>query len=78
MSNTAGQVIKCRAAVAWEAGKPLVIEEKRWHHRRPVKFVLRYSSPPFATLMFTSGKLRVRIHYFLVYLVMKLEGLWRA
>ncbi|WJX40347.1 Alcohol dehydrogenase [Trifolium repens] len=27
MSNTAGQVIKCRAAVAWEAGKPLVIEE---------------------------------------------------
>ncbi|KAK2390532.1 alcohol dehydrogenase [Trifolium repens] len=27
MSNTTGQVIKCRAAVAWEAGKPLVIEE---------------------------------------------------
>ncbi|XP_059665866.1 alcohol dehydrogenase 3-like [Cornus florida] len=27
MSNTAGQVICCRAAVAWEAGKPLVIEE---------------------------------------------------
>ncbi|KAM4122905.1 hypothetical protein ACB094_01G118900 [Castanea mollissima] len=27
MSSTAGQVIKCRAAVAWEAGKPLVIEE---------------------------------------------------
>ncbi|KAL5075594.1 hypothetical protein RYX36_014578 [Vicia faba] len=27
MSNTAGQIIKCRAAVAWEAGKPLVIEE---------------------------------------------------
>ncbi|TQE06948.1 hypothetical protein C1H46_007477 [Malus baccata] len=27
MSNTAGQVIRCRAAVAWEAGKPLVIEE---------------------------------------------------
>nr|KYP69928.1 Alcohol dehydrogenase 1 [Cajanus cajan] len=27
MSNTAGQVIKCKAAVAWEAGKPLVIEE---------------------------------------------------
>ncbi|CAI8598447.1 unnamed protein product [Vicia faba] len=27
MSTTAGQVIKCRAAVAWEAGKPLVIEE---------------------------------------------------
>ncbi|XP_050878693.1 alcohol dehydrogenase 1-like isoform X1 [Lathyrus oleraceus] len=26
-SNTAGQIIKCRAAVAWEAGKPLVIEE---------------------------------------------------
>ncbi|KAK2444145.1 alcohol dehydrogenase [Trifolium repens] len=26
-NNTAGQVIKCRAAVAWEAGKPLVIEE---------------------------------------------------
>ncbi|KAK9944099.1 hypothetical protein M0R45_009683 [Rubus argutus] len=24
---TAGRVIKCRAAVAWEAGKPLVIEE---------------------------------------------------
>ncbi|KAK9944091.1 hypothetical protein M0R45_009675 [Rubus argutus] len=24
---TAGQVIKCKAAVAWEAGKPLVIEE---------------------------------------------------
>jgi len=27
MANTAGQVIRCRAAVAWEAGKPLVIEE---------------------------------------------------
>ncbi|TYK27313.1 alcohol dehydrogenase 1 [Cucumis melo var. makuwa] len=25
--STAGQVIKCKAAVAWEAGKPLVIEE---------------------------------------------------
>ncbi|MCL7036138.1 hypothetical protein MKW94_000024, partial [Papaver nudicaule] len=27
MANTTGQVIKCKAAVAWEAGKPLVIEE---------------------------------------------------
>ncbi|GMH17130.1 hypothetical protein Nepgr_018971 [Nepenthes gracilis] len=27
MSATVGQVIRCRAAVAWEAGKPLVIEE---------------------------------------------------
>ncbi|KAH9610981.1 hypothetical protein KSS87_002809 [Heliosperma pusillum] len=27
MSNTAGQVIRCKAAVAWEAGKPLVMEE---------------------------------------------------
>ncbi|KAE9615279.1 hypothetical protein Lal_00048133 [Lupinus albus] len=27
MSSTVGKVIKCRAAVAWEAGKPLVIEE---------------------------------------------------
>uniref|UniRef100_A0A6N2NAI9 alcohol dehydrogenase n=1 Tax=Salix viminalis TaxID=40686 RepID=A0A6N2NAI9_SALVM len=27
MSSTAGQVISCKAAVAWEAGKPLVIEE---------------------------------------------------
>ncbi|GAB2272560.1 hypothetical protein Dimus_007381 [Dionaea muscipula] len=27
MSSTAGQVIRCRAAVAWEAGKPLVIEQ---------------------------------------------------
>ncbi|CAI9755860.1 unnamed protein product [Fraxinus pennsylvanica] len=27
MSATAGQVIRCKAAVAWEAGKPLVIEE---------------------------------------------------
>ncbi|KAK9162628.1 hypothetical protein Syun_003530 [Stephania yunnanensis] len=27
MSSTMGQVIRCRAAVAWEAGKPLVIEE---------------------------------------------------
>ncbi|KAH7861091.1 hypothetical protein Vadar_021605 [Vaccinium darrowii] len=27
MVSTAGQVILCRAAVAWEAGKPLVIEE---------------------------------------------------
>ncbi|XXG87176.1 hypothetical protein AAC387_Pa11g1927 [Persea americana] len=26
-SSTAGQVIRCKAAVAWEAGKPLVIEE---------------------------------------------------
>ncbi|XP_031120917.1 alcohol dehydrogenase 1-like isoform X2 [Ipomoea triloba] len=26
-ANTAGQVIRCKAAVAWEAGKPLVIEE---------------------------------------------------
>ncbi|XP_022926240.1 alcohol dehydrogenase 1-like [Cucurbita moschata] len=27
MSSTAGRVIKCKAAVAWEAGKPLAIEE---------------------------------------------------
>ncbi|KAK7261662.1 hypothetical protein RIF29_27978 [Crotalaria pallida] len=27
MSSKVGQVIKCKAAVAWEAGKPLVIEE---------------------------------------------------
>ncbi|KAL6984365.1 alcohol dehydrogenase [Sarracenia purpurea var. burkii] len=27
MSSTAGQIIRCRAAVSWEAGKPLVIEE---------------------------------------------------
>ncbi|CAN1801801.1 Alcohol dehydrogenase 1 [Linum perenne] len=27
MSNTAGQVIRCKAAIAWEAGKPLVIQE---------------------------------------------------
>ncbi|KAJ0578896.1 Alcohol dehydrogenase 2 [Helianthus annuus] len=27
MSSTNGQVIRCKAAVAWEAGKPLVIEE---------------------------------------------------
>ncbi|KAK4781008.1 hypothetical protein SAY87_017114 [Trapa incisa] len=27
MTSTADQVIRCRAAVAWEAGKPLVIEE---------------------------------------------------
>jgi alcohol dehydrogenase class-P len=27
MASTVGKVIKCRAAVAWEAGKPLVIEE---------------------------------------------------
>ncbi|XP_020107212.1 alcohol dehydrogenase 1 [Ananas comosus] len=27
MSSMAGKVIKCKAAVAWEAGKPLVIEE---------------------------------------------------
>ncbi|KAK3043793.1 hypothetical protein RJ639_000492 [Escallonia herrerae] len=27
MSSTVGQVILCKAAVAWEAGKPLVIEE---------------------------------------------------
>ncbi|KAK1299423.1 alcohol dehydrogenase [Acorus calamus] len=27
MSSTAGFVIPCRAAVAWEAGKPLVIEQ---------------------------------------------------
>ncbi|KAH0467042.1 hypothetical protein IEQ34_004280 [Dendrobium chrysotoxum] len=27
ISGTAGQVIRCKAAVAWEAGKPLVIEE---------------------------------------------------
>ncbi|KAJ8477020.1 hypothetical protein OPV22_020747 [Ensete ventricosum] len=27
MASTVGQVIKCRAAVAWEAGEPLVIEE---------------------------------------------------
>ncbi|KAK7350876.1 hypothetical protein VNO77_09907 [Canavalia gladiata] len=26
-SSTAGKVIRCKAAVAWEAGKPLVIEE---------------------------------------------------
>ncbi|KMZ75204.1 Alcohol dehydrogenase 1 [Zostera marina] len=27
MASTAGKVIKCKAAVAWEAGKPLVMEE---------------------------------------------------
>ncbi|GAV61473.1 LOW QUALITY PROTEIN: ADH_zinc_N domain-containing protein/ADH_N domain-containing protein [Cephalotus follicularis] len=27
MSSTTGQIIRCKAAVAWEAGKPLVIEE---------------------------------------------------
>ncbi|KAJ6954146.1 hypothetical protein NC652_005780 [Populus alba x Populus x berolinensis] len=27
MSSTAGQVIRCKAAVAWEAAKPLAIEE---------------------------------------------------
>ncbi|KAL7128310.1 hypothetical protein ABFS83_14G307700 [Erythranthe nasuta] len=27
MSSTEGQVIRCKAAVSWEAGKPLVIEE---------------------------------------------------
>ncbi|KAK3411468.1 hypothetical protein EUGRSUZ_I00224 [Eucalyptus grandis] len=27
MASTAGQVIRCKAAVAWEAGKPLVMEE---------------------------------------------------
>ncbi|KAB5556397.1 hypothetical protein DKX38_007306 [Salix brachista] len=27
MSGTAGQVIRCKAAVAWEAGKPLLMEE---------------------------------------------------
>ncbi|CAK7354978.1 unnamed protein product [Dovyalis caffra] len=27
MASTAGQIIRCKAAVAWEAGKPLVIEE---------------------------------------------------
>ncbi|XP_074372131.1 alcohol dehydrogenase 1-like [Apium graveolens] len=27
MSSTEGQVIRCKAAVAWEAGKPLVIDE---------------------------------------------------
>ncbi|KAI8531461.1 hypothetical protein RHMOL_Rhmol11G0138600 [Rhododendron molle] len=27
MPSTVGQVIRCKAAVAWEAGKPLVIEE---------------------------------------------------
>ncbi|KAG9457247.1 hypothetical protein H6P81_001755 [Aristolochia fimbriata] len=27
MSSTAGQVVRCKAAVAWEAGKPLVMEE---------------------------------------------------
>nr|KYP40955.1 Alcohol dehydrogenase [Cajanus cajan] len=27
VSTTAGKVIRCKAAVAWEAGKPLVIEE---------------------------------------------------
>jgi len=27
MSSTKGQVIKCKAAVAWEAAKPLSIED---------------------------------------------------
>lgn len=27
MSNTAGQVIKCKAAVCWGAGEPLKIED---------------------------------------------------
>ncbi|KAK1345714.1 hypothetical protein QTO34_008178 [Cnephaeus nilssonii] len=35
------RVIKCKAAVAWEAGKPLSIEEVRWHPQRLMKFELR-------------------------------------
>ncbi|KAG6674040.1 hypothetical protein I3842_15G022300 [Carya illinoinensis] len=78
MSSTAGQVIKCKAAVAWEAGKPLVIEEVEVAPPQANEVRVKSFSPPFVTLMFTSGKRRGRHRCFLAYLGMKLEELWRV
>ncbi|CAM8902461.1 unnamed protein product [Rhodiola kirilowii] len=78
-TTTAGQVISCRAAVAWEAGKPLVIEqvEVAPPQSMEVRVKILFTSLS-AILMFISGKLRARPHYFLAFFAMKLAELWKV
>ncbi|KAJ4967375.1 hypothetical protein NE237_019224 [Protea cynaroides] len=59
MSSTAGKVIRCRVAVAWEAGKPLVIEEVEVAppQKSEVRLKILFTSL-FATRMSISGKAR--------------------
>ncbi|XP_070042289.1 uncharacterized protein [Nicotiana tomentosiformis] len=66
MSSIVGKVIHCKAAMAWEPGKPLLIKEVEMAPpKRKWKFVLRSSTLSSAILISTSGKQR--------YL-----GLWRG
>ncbi|KAB1220908.1 Alcohol dehydrogenase class-P [Morella rubra] len=60
MSSTAGQVIKCKAAVAWEAGKPLVIEEIEVAPPQANEVRVRILYTSLATLMFTFGNPRFK------------------
>nr|QMS43729.1 alcohol dehydrogenase [Betula platyphylla] len=90
MSSTAGQVIKCKAAVAWEAGKPLVIEEVEVAppQANEVRVKILFTSLCHTDVYFWEAKARDiehtlsetfenlgRHHCFLAYLVMKLEGI---
>ncbi|KAJ1394383.1 hypothetical protein SESBI_34184 [Sesbania bispinosa] len=58
MSSTAGKVIPCKAAVAWEAGKPLVIEnvEVAPPQENEVRIKVKYSSLCHTDLHFWESK----------------------
>ncbi|CAA6660349.1 unnamed protein product [Spirodela intermedia] len=58
MASTAGQVIKCKAAVAWEAGKPLVIEEVEVAPPQAMEVRVKILFTSSATLTSTSGRPR--------------------
>ncbi|KAL1330719.1 hypothetical protein AAHE18_12G130100 [Arachis hypogaea] len=57
-SSTAGKVIPCKAAVAWEAGKPLVIEdvEVAPPQAKEVRINIKYSSLCHTDLYFWESK----------------------
>ncbi|KAJ1409606.1 hypothetical protein SESBI_22663 [Sesbania bispinosa] len=58
MSSTAGKAIPCKAAVAWEAGKPLVIEnvEVAPPQENEVRIKVKYSSLCHTDLHFWESK----------------------
>ncbi|XP_070042292.1 uncharacterized protein [Nicotiana tomentosiformis] len=72
MSSIVGKVIHCKAAMAWEPGKPLLIKEVEMAPpKRKWKFVLRSSTLSSAILISTSGKQRSKTQSFLAFLDMK-------
>ncbi|KAJ8541554.1 hypothetical protein K7X08_002370 [Anisodus acutangulus] len=74
--STTGKVIRCKAAVAWEAGKPLVIEEVEVTPPQKWKFVSKSSTLLSVTLIIaTSGKPRAKMQSFLVFLDIRQQGL---